>query len=137
MKGLTLSHLFRFSGRLNRLSFVTIYLSLFVLTYAASVPMMIGALSGLSEPMRAAGGSVLMNFLFYVGLGAEVLLGVLMAMVAAHRCRDINVSGWFGLLSVVPLLGLVFALIISFIPGTLGPNRYGPDPLGPEPDLAA
>lgn len=49
----------------------------------------------------------------------------------AQRCRDINLPGWAALLLLVPFLGEFFWLALFFIPGTRGPNRYGPDPLAP------
>jgi len=49
----------------------------------------------------------------------------------AQRCRDINWPGWAALLIFVPFLGETFWLALFFIPGTRGPNRYGPDPLAP------
>ena len=37
------------------------------------------------------------------------------------------------LLTLISYLGWIFALIILFIPGTAGSNRYGPDPVGSAP----
>jgi len=41
--------------------------------------------------------------------------------VGARRLHDVNHSGWWLLLSPV-------ALIFSFMPGTPGENRFGPNP---------
>lgn len=59
-------------------------------------------------------------------------------LIAAQRLRDMNVTGWLAL--VWPILGLmpegvggglslIFLLILCSVPGTIGDNRYGPDPL--------
>lgn len=38
----------------------------------------------------------------------------------------------FGIAVVSLVLGAVLLLVLSALPGTVGPNRYGPDPLHPE-----
>jgi uncharacterized membrane protein YhaH (DUF805 family) len=49
--------------------------------------------------------------------------------VYTQRCRDFGWSGWAVLIMLVPVVGILFYLALFFIPGTHGPNRYGPDPL--------
>jgi uncharacterized membrane protein YhaH (DUF805 family) len=61
--------------------------------------------------------------------------------VQARRFHDQNISGWLALLNIplyIPYLGTLvgFAMFIIFLlPGTQGPNPYGPDPKQPEADL--
>jgi uncharacterized membrane protein YhaH (DUF805 family) len=59
--------------------------------------------------------------------------------LTAQRLRDMNVTGWLALLWIPAGLAdlflygaasLAFWLILLAVPGTKGPNRYGPDPLG-------
>ena len=49
--------------------------------------------------------------------------------VMSQRCRDFGWTGWAVLLTLIPAVGWIFALAILFIPGNVGPNRYGPDPI--------
>ncbi len=49
--------------------------------------------------------------------------------VAARRLHDRDMSAWFLLLLLIPLLGVLALLIIFVLEGTRGPNRFGPDPL--------
>ncbi|MBX4924596.1 DUF805 domain-containing protein [Rhizobium binae] len=56
-----------------------------------------------------------------------------------RRFHDRNISGWWYLalfiLCFVPYLGFVALLAIivfSMLPGTEGPNKFGPDPLRPD-----
>ena len=49
--------------------------------------------------------------------------------VGSQRCRDFGWTGWAMLITLVPYVGWFFSIAIIFIPGTLGPNRYGSDPL--------
>lgn len=55
-----------------------------------------------------------------------------------RRLHDINQTGWIYLgiviASMIPLIGLVATIaqiVIACIPGTAGPNKYGPDPKNP------
>ena len=52
-------------------------------------------------------------------------------VVTIKRFHDRNKSGWWVLIALVPLLGAFWILIeCGFLRGTVGPNRFGPDPLG-------
>lgn len=42
-----------------------------------------------------------------------------------RRLHDFDQSGWWYLLSFVPLVNIVLALILLFRPGTPGANRFG------------
>ena len=51
-------------------------------------------------------------------------------IVLVKRLHDHNKSGWWCLVYFVPIVGGVWALIeCGFLRGTVGDNRYGPDPL--------
>ncbi len=48
----------------------------------------------------------------------------------AKRWHDRNKSGWWTLITFVPIIGWLWMLIeCGFLKGTDGPNAYGPDPL--------
>jgi uncharacterized membrane protein YhaH (DUF805 family) len=49
--------------------------------------------------------------------------------VSVRRLHDIDRSGWWMLLSFIPLIGPIIILIWMCTKGTLGDNRFGPDPL--------
>lgn len=49
--------------------------------------------------------------------------------ISIKRCHDRNKSGWFVLVAIVPLLNLWYVVEIGFLAGTIGDNRFGPDPL--------
>ncbi len=53
-----------------------------------------------------------------------------MIMLYAKRWHDRDKSGWWTLISLIPLIGGLWMLIeCGFLRGTAGPNRFGPDPL--------
>lgn len=110
---------FTSKGRLNRKSYIyrSIFLSLVlcvvqgVLTFAANT---IGALE-LLFAVVAFGFSLF-------GFVSNIMMGV-------HRLHDLDLSGWWMLLMLVPLVNFFFALYMLFFKGTDGPNQYGEDPL--------
>lgn len=69
------------------------------------------------------------------------LLSLILAIVLAYcgfavlikRCHDRGKSGWWSLLSLIPLIGLIWVIIdLGILEGDKGANQYGPDPLAGE-----
>lgn len=50
--------------------------------------------------------------------------------VWTRRMHDLDRTGWWWLLILLPLIGWLILLVWTCTAGTRGPNRYGPDPLG-------
>jgi uncharacterized membrane protein YhaH (DUF805 family) len=56
-------------------------------------------------------------------------------MVCIKRFHDRDKSGWFMLISFIPLLGPLWLLVeLGLLRGTKGPNRFGADPLSATSD---
>lgn len=53
--------------------------------------------------------------------------------VGVRRLHDLDRSGWWLLLVLIPLLGSLLLLIYFCFRGTAGPNRFGADPLDESP----
>jgi uncharacterized membrane protein YhaH (DUF805 family) len=49
--------------------------------------------------------------------------------ILIKRSHDRDRSGWFILLFLVPLLNLWPLIELLFLRGTIGSNRFGPDPV--------
>lgn len=49
--------------------------------------------------------------------------------VGVRRLHDLDKSGWWLLIALVPLVGIIVLIIFFVQKGTTGPNRFGPDPL--------
>jgi uncharacterized membrane protein YhaH (DUF805 family) len=60
--------------------------------------------------------------------GLAVLIPTL--AVSVRRLHDIDRSGWWILIGLVPLLGVIVLLVFALLEGTPGDNRYGPNPKG-------
>jgi uncharacterized membrane protein YhaH (DUF805 family) len=52
------------------------------------------------------------------------------------RWHDFGQSGWWCLLTFIPIAGLIVGIVVGCIPGTVGENRFGPDPLAGAPARA-
>ncbi len=50
--------------------------------------------------------------------------------VTVRRLHDLDRTGWWIFLGLIPLVGAIILIIWFCSKGTDGPNRFGPDPLG-------
>jgi uncharacterized membrane protein YhaH (DUF805 family) len=48
--------------------------------------------------------------------------------VNIRRLHDINKSGWWILIALIPFVGAIVLLVFDCMPGTEGSNEFGPDP---------
>lgn len=115
---------FSFSIRRNRRSFILASIMLWVIIF--------GVMLFLRLVKTTTGWETLVLAAFY--LPAMICSWSL----TSQRLRDLNVTGWLALLWIPvniadTYLGgaaaLAFVIVLVAIPGTTGPNRYGPDPL--------
>lgn len=49
--------------------------------------------------------------------------------VSVRRLHDIDRTGWWLLLILIPLIGGIILIVWACLRGTVGPNRFGSDPL--------
>ncbi len=84
-------------------------------------------------------GMVLMALLEIAGVHperAERIANLVIAWpaiaVSVKRWHDRDKPGWWVLITLIPLIGQLWALIDNgFLRGTRGPNRFGPEPARP------
>ena len=101
---------FAVSGRIGRLRYIAYGVLMYAALFLAS-GILVTVLSAVSPTL--AGLVALLPWLAIIVLGF---------MLTIQRCHDFDTTGWLSILSLVPLVNLIF----WFIPGTDGPNRYGP-----------
>jgi uncharacterized membrane protein YhaH (DUF805 family) len=56
----------------------------------------------------------------------NIILGIIMAR---RRLQDLNRSGWWLLVNLIPFAVIPLILYLLFAPGTDGPNKFGPKPI--------
>ena len=83
--------------------------------------------------------SVLVIFSFIIGdnwdtLGILFSLAIIIPTLAVtiRRLHDTGRSGWMILISLIPLVGGIWLLILMIIDSQAGENKYGPNPKGIE-----
>jgi len=48
--------------------------------------------------------------------------------VVVRRLHDVGKSGWFYLIILIPLIGIIWMLVLLVSNGNVGENKYGADP---------
>lgn len=58
-----------------------------------------------------------------------ILFWVVSLSLSVRRWHDLNKSGWWLLVNLIPIIGWIYSLImLGFMPGDQGSNNYGPPP---------
>lgn len=118
---IVLSSLRRFADyrtRSNRTEFWLFSLAQYALATLSAI-LMSSATNG-GNPLAALLG-VAVGLAFLCSIPASIAMGV-------RRLHDINKSGWFLLLTLVPVVGIFVVIPLLFFPGTPGDNQFGPVP---------
>ena len=109
---------FSFSGRITRRTFWRanlVALGISILLYAIFIAL---TAIGFLPDFVTVSGILLVGVTCYFSLYA----------IAAKRWHDRNMSGWWSLVSFVPLFNFLMLIPLGFFKGTDGPNSFGPPP---------
>ena len=109
---------FSFSGRITRRTWwLAIVLPSYALViFAGSVDFFLGTYD-------AAGGAGIFQLIAWLAVLWPILAG------HAKRCHDRGKTAWFILINLIPLVGAIWFFVeLGFLAGTVGDNRFGPDP---------
>lgn len=66
-----------------------------------------------------------------ISLAVYAILIPISIIFVIRRLHDLNRTGWVFLAFLIPLVNFILALILLFVPGTKGTNKYGPPPQPP------
>ena len=69
-----------------------------------------------------------LEFMELLSIFAIIVTAILTSFPQVKRLHDLDLSGWYYWLGLIPLVNLIFGLYVMFGRGTIGPNKYGPDP---------
>lgn len=111
-----------FNGRARRAEYWFFSLGSFLMLIAFYFIGIVGAFSQ-SMVLTVAG----IGFYLLLSLG----LLVPSIAVAVRRLHDLNKSGWYYLIGLIPLVGPIILLVWFFTDGDRFANKYGEDPKNP------
>lgn len=60
----------------------------------------------------------------FLAIAVYIAIFVISIFLTIQRAHDFNTTGWISLVLFIPIVSLIFYII----PGTKGPNKYGPQP---------
>jgi uncharacterized membrane protein YhaH (DUF805 family) len=115
-----------FTGRARRSEYwlFTLFILIVEVVYLA----LMGVSGGIGEngQMNALGMAL-------SGLYAIFILAVIVPSIAVafRRLHDTDRSAWWLLIAFIPFIGGLVLLVFYVLPGTTGPNKFGPDPKAP------
>ena len=113
-----------FNGRIGRLRYLAYSIGTSFLLMLALMPLVgASALMGAGVDSSAMGAiGMLLVMVIYIAML------VFSVMFAKRRLNDLNRSGWWFLLFIVPIVNLLLTIYLVFFPGTDGSNSFGPAP---------
>lgn len=119
------SLLFSFKGRIGRLQYLLAILGVGLTGSMVMLPFLSLAFMLHAEPLTST-----------FALATVITLGIAMAWAGlalqVKRLQDRDRNWYFILVSLIPFIGpLWLAIETYFVRGTVGDNRFGPDPLAP------
>jgi len=104
--------LFSFKGRILRKHYWFSLLAIYAVVFIIAI--VLGA--ALSEQAATIGILVLYVPMIWIGLAVQI-----------KRWHDRDKSGWWVFISLIPVIGAIWALVENgFLRGTEGVNRFGP-----------
>jgi uncharacterized membrane protein YhaH (DUF805 family) len=126
--------LFSFEGRIRRSQWWVAQIGVTVIAAAAFVvlAMSFGRGGDVDVPMAA---KLVVTTTMLVGIATMTWVNL---ATSTKRLHDQNLSGWFYLLTFIPLLGsFILLALLGFRDSTRGSNRYGPSAKYGDPAVGA
>ena len=108
-----------FEGRLNRKSFIRLGLSIFGISFVIALVavLTLSLMGGVKEDIQFITQIIIMPITYPLPL------------ISIRRLHDLDKSGWFYLIMLIPIVNLLFIVYLLIAKGTTGANRFGTVPL--------
>jgi uncharacterized membrane protein YhaH (DUF805 family) len=116
------AHMMQLHGRIGRIRY---------LAYQFASSLLIGVLIAF---LGAALNSISLSFIAWLPILSLPLYFASLFIFGRRRLNDLGHSGWFILLTFIPIVNFVFGLYLVFARGDEANNEYGPPP-NPTPTL--
>jgi uncharacterized membrane protein YhaH (DUF805 family) len=113
-------HIFSTSGRIGRVRYIAYSVAMGLLSM-----LVIGLLSAAGAALPQDIVAPIAGLIMLVVYAAMFVVGFFFII---QRIHDFDASGWWMLLTLIPVVNLFFAFVLLVVPGTRGANRFGPRP---------
>ena len=108
-----MDQLLKFDGRIRRMGW-----------WIAGIGMSL--VSSFVDSVLESDNSFVVTLVFFI---VAIIVWVIGLSLSARRWHDLNKSGWWLLVNLIPVLGWIYTLVmLGFMPGDQGSNDYGPPP---------
>ncbi|MBT2571231.1 DUF805 domain-containing protein [Planococcus sp. ISL-110] len=114
---------FVFSGRSRRKEYWTFILGVMIISFALTIV-------ELAAGLEIAPDVGLLTTIF------SLIIFIPSLSVTVRRLHDIGRSGWWLLLSFIPVLGWIALFVFTLLDSQSGSNKYGPNPKQSSHDFA-
>jgi uncharacterized membrane protein YhaH (DUF805 family) len=119
---------FDIKGRFGRLSYIAWYLTFTVGLYAIFFvfALIFGVGAGVMGSESPSAGGIVGGIFGILYIAVVIAMLVIAIIFFVRRLHDIDLSGWWALLMLVPLVNAIFGIFAMVKAGTPGANRFGP-----------
>ena len=112
---------FSLSGRLGRLRFLAYSMGLYCLAFLPLIIILPGIMTDSQNTTMPGVISLVTGVItIIVAIGAVIF--------TRRRLNDLNRSGWWQLIGIIPIINLIFYLYLLFFSGEKDANRFGAPP---------
>jgi uncharacterized membrane protein YhaH (DUF805 family) len=117
--------IFSFKGRIGRLRYMAYGIATYLIFVAVFMPLMGGTM--LMGGAMGVPGEAGMSMIVMLAMGIfSIALFLLYIAFAKRRLNDLNRSGWWILVFLVPLVNLLMTIYVLLFPGSKEANDFGP-----------
>lgn len=105
-------------GRINRIEFLGFNILLYIIAQLTAL---------IADVIDHLDTNIITDMVISTSLFVWVIL-IFFGSIAlvVKRLHDTNHSGWYYLITIIPLIDIIFFLYLLLAPGTEGDNQYGP-----------
>jgi uncharacterized membrane protein YhaH (DUF805 family) len=123
MSNTTTESVFSTTGRCGRKRYFLVHFHIFAVIFAflffiAVLDLLLAYFAADQGSLVSDELSVVFSTVYLIGAIIPLLIPTILVLFSAQRCRDFDWSGWAALFMFVPYIGLVFWIVLFFIPGT-------------------
>lgn len=115
------NEIFTTEGRLNRKRYLIYMIALALVSGVSTFVLSSMATFFTGDPNSAP--------VMLITLAWALIAGAGNVMLIIRRLHDLGKSGYFALIVFIPVIGIIFSVAMFCLPGQVGWNEYGEDPL--------